>query len=1140
MILRCVAGAKFHISFHLRLGGTKMLAKKCLLVGIVTLLSLSLAISAQPVHPTTGEPLVIDCLRGTPDAIDGDLSDWNLEAMTPAVLDVVEQLNSGQDSWDGPEDCGGEFYLLWDDENIYIAAVVKDDKLSMNKSGGDIWNADCIEVLFSTTDADAAHSWTNPTIHYQYGFNANNQKYNWCNMDGPGQSEPDYLQIASSITADGYICEVSIPHSEITPLDWSVGSILGFHPCIDDTDIDNGDTEFQMTWSGIAAHDQSLGFEHMILSADSASEPAEPEPADPFLQADDADGIVSMEAERFHDNVAQGDHTWDMVTATEGFTGLVGMQALPNSGDNVDTGYVDGSPRLDFQITFVKTGTHYVWVRAWGSGGSDDSLHAGLDGQVTDSADRIDGFSGDYTWTNHTRDPDPATIDITDVGVHTLNLYMREDGALVDKIVLTTNPDYVPEGDGPAESPGGGSGPVKAFAPIPEDGAIEVDPVTLEWIPGYTAASNKVYLSEDETIDDADLAGETQIPLIAVTLTPGTDYYWRVDAVEADGTVVEGDVWTFATLAIEAHFPSPEDGATEVADGTQLSWTAGKGAILHNVSFGMDPAAMLPVSMMQMDTSYDPGPLEPFTTYYWKVDEFAGIATNPGPVWSFSTPNYLIISDDELTLDYDNSAEPFLSELALDTPADLTEGGVSGLTLKFHGGPGSGLSLDEATGTYTITGAGADIWNLGDEGNRHDEFHYVYRELTGDGSMTVRVTDNGTGSNLWAKGGVMIRQNATGGSSNVLGAITGGEGDGGTFQWREVQGQDSGSSRTLTGIAPPYWVRLTRLGNDFTCEMSADGVTWELEGDNPHTVEMTDPVLIGLAVTSHQAGELRTYTFDNVSTTGNVTGNEISTDIGGATSGNSPEPIYVALEDSSGAVAVVTHGNPEATSIDQWIDWTIPLSEFAGVDLTAATKLYIGVGDGAPGGSGTIRIDDIRVVKTVVFDFETDAQGWGGLKDGIEPTVSSETSAGGSQSLRVTIDEAAHGQQIAGWTSPRVFTDDDAVGGLNTLSFWYHVDDPDLNGGNFELHWIMSTESWSGGGWYGNGVYGVLIADGQWHQQTVDLSILGDAGGGWQGVWGDQTAWDFRDDLLYSFEIGVSPTDNTNGSNIYVDDVVFK
>jgi hypothetical protein len=116
-----------------------MLAKKCFFMGIFTLLSLSLAFADPPAeHPTTGEPLVIDCLRGTPYAIDGDLSDWNLDTMIPAVLDVEGQLFVGQDSWDGPEDCSGEFYLLWDDENIYIAVVVKDDKLSMNKTGSDI------------------------------------------------------------------------------------------------------------------------------------------------------------------------------------------------------------------------------------------------------------------------------------------------------------------------------------------------------------------------------------------------------------------------------------------------------------------------------------------------------------------------------------------------------------------------------------------------------------------------------------------------------------------------------------------------------------------------------------------------------------------------------------------------------------------------------------------------------------------------------------------------------------------------------------------------------------------------------------------------------------------------------------------
>ena len=74
-----------------------MLTKKWLVAGVFTLLSLSLAMAAPPaVHPATGEPLVITCLKGTPDVIDGDLSDWSLDTMTPAVLDTTAQINSGQ------------------------------------------------------------------------------------------------------------------------------------------------------------------------------------------------------------------------------------------------------------------------------------------------------------------------------------------------------------------------------------------------------------------------------------------------------------------------------------------------------------------------------------------------------------------------------------------------------------------------------------------------------------------------------------------------------------------------------------------------------------------------------------------------------------------------------------------------------------------------------------------------------------------------------------------------------------------------------------------------------------------------------------------------------------------------------------
>jgi len=368
-----------------------MLAKKCLLVGIYILFISSLAMADPPaVHPTTGEDLVIDCLRGTP-TIDGDLSDWNLEAMTPAVLDVVEQLHSGQDSWTGPEDCSGEFYMLWDDVNIYIAVVMKDDKLSMNKTGGDIWNADAVEVFFATTNAVADHS-----EHYQYGFNANNQRWNWCNIDGAGSIEPDYLQIASSVTADGYICEASIEYAQMPSLDFSAGNTIGFHAVFDDTD--NGDRELQMTWTGREAHDQSLGFGHMVLSADSVSAGEAPVTI-PVPDAGFDDHVLS---EGDYVYIGDADYTgaWqsqavDQAWIDRGYWAADGdLPAL--SGNNKAYGNDGGSEDYIYQIldeTFIegKTYTLSVWVgEAWA--GYDDSWSLYFTGE--DYTDELASIAG--------------------------------------------------------------------------------------------------------------------------------------------------------------------------------------------------------------------------------------------------------------------------------------------------------------------------------------------------------------------------------------------------------------------------------------------------------------------------------------------------------------------------------------------------------------------------------------------------------------------------------------------------------------------------------------------------------------------------------------------------------------------------
>ena len=178
----------------------------------------------------------------------------------------------------------------------------------------------------------------------------------------------------------------------------------------------------------------------------------------------------------------------------------------------------------------------------------------------------------------------------------------------------------------------------------------------------------------------------------------------------------------------------------------------------------------------------------------------------------------------------------------------------------------TGGSASEAGGIWTVSGDGADIWG------GSDAFHYAYLPLSGNGQITARIVSRGTGTDRWSKGGVMIRETLARGSKHAIMAITGGEGGGIAFQNRPTTGGSSFSAHGNPTGAPPYWVRLKREGEKITGYSSADGVDWIQQPDgvgtdatpNPVIIPMAADVLAGLFVTSHAAGDVRTYTFDNV------------------------------------------------------------------------------------------------------------------------------------------------------------------------------------------------------------------------------------------------------------------------------------
>jgi len=191
-------------------------------------------------------------------------------------------------------------------------------------------------------------------------------------------------------------------------------------------------------------------------------------------------GQVVMEAERYDAKIPRSGHDWVLQTAQSGYAGSGYLTALPNAGANINTGYTTTSPELVYNACFATPGTYSVWIRGAAASGTEDSVHAGLDGMDPASADRITGFSTSWAWKRATMDSDPATVVVSAPGLHTIHLWMREDGVQVDKILLRTGTTS-PSGTGPAESARGACGEPDTTAPVitftwPKDDDILVAP----------------------------------------------------------------------------------------------------------------------------------------------------------------------------------------------------------------------------------------------------------------------------------------------------------------------------------------------------------------------------------------------------------------------------------------------------------------------------------------------------------------------------------------------------------------------------------------------------------------------------------------------------------------------------------------
>jgi hypothetical protein len=172
------------------------------------------------------------------------------------------------------------------------------------------------------------------------------------------------------------------------------------------------------------------------------------ESPDNFFQ--ETGGQVVVEAEHFTFQLRHSGRIWETQTRLAGYVGPGYVDSLPDTDAQFTASLSITSPELHYTINFATAGTYYVWLRGYSPNGAGDSVYVGLDNELTTTI--LTGFvPREWIWAN-TTPYGLAMIEIIKPGLHTLHLWQREDGLRIDRIVLTTDINYHPIGNGPSAS----------------------------------------------------------------------------------------------------------------------------------------------------------------------------------------------------------------------------------------------------------------------------------------------------------------------------------------------------------------------------------------------------------------------------------------------------------------------------------------------------------------------------------------------------------------------------------------------------------------------------------------------------------------------------------------------------------------
>ena len=168
------------------------------------------------------------------------------------------------------------------------------------------------------------------------------------------------------------------------------------------------------------------------------------------------------------------------------------------------------------------------------------------------------------------------------------------------------------------------------------------------------------------------------------------------------------------------------------------------------------------------------------------------------------------------------------------------------------GKPGA-VQYDAAQKSYTISGGGENMWGAS------DAFHFLWKQMSGDVSLSADIRLLGSAGNPHRKAGLIIRQSLELDAAYADAVV---HGDGlASLQYREVKG---GPTREIqANVAAPRQIRIEKEGDYIFMSIARQGEAFQPAGGS-FRIKLNEPFYVGLGVCAHDNRVVEKAQFSNV------------------------------------------------------------------------------------------------------------------------------------------------------------------------------------------------------------------------------------------------------------------------------------